>query len=220
MAKKKTAKKLGVNPWLSIWVKTTETIRSIVRYNPKHRFAILSFLYGLPMLLHSAQNLSLGETFTTYGIVTVALVLATFVGMLAITIASGLIYWTGKWIGGKGEYYPIRAAVSWSNVPNIVAIVIWAIMLYNFGDQIFMGELDQEGLASGSSTLVSGALFVQAIISIWSFIILVKGLGEVQGFSAWKGVLNVLIPFFLVGIAIWGIFWLVWLMSGMPGMSS
>ncbi len=210
-------KTLGVNPWTHIWIKPRETISNITKFDPKYRFVILSFLYGLPMLLHMAQNLSTGETFTTVGIVIAALVLATFVGMLGLTIASGLTYWTGKWIGGKASYYPVRAAVSWSNVPNIVAIIIWAILIYNFKDKLFLGEFDEMKFAGEEQMLLTGALFVQSVIAIWSFIILVKGLGEVQGFSAWKGVLNVLIPFFMIGILIWAVTWLFWVGNGMLG---
>ncbi len=210
-------KTLGVNPWTHIWIKPRETLKKVVRFNPKYRFVILSFIYGLPMLLHMAQNLSVGEQFNIVGIVIVALVLATFVGMLGLTIASGLVYWTGKWIGGKANYFPVRAAVSWSNVPNIFAIIIWAILIYNFRDHIFLSEFDGMNFVGGQMTLITGALFVQAAIAIWSFIILVKGLGEVQGFSAWKGVLNVLIPFFMIGILIWVITWLFWACNGMPG---
>ncbi|NGX27271.1 MAG: hypothetical protein K940chlam6_01204 [Chlamydiae bacterium] len=210
-------KTLGVNPWTHIWIKPRETLKKVVRFNPKYRFVILSFIYGLPMLLHMAQNLSVGEQFNIIGIVIVALVLATFVGMLGLTIASALVYWTGKWIGGKANYFPVRAAVSWSNVPNIFAIIIWAILIYNFRDHIFLSEFDEMNFVGGQMTLITGALFVQAAIAIWSFIILVKGLGEVQGFSAWKGVLNVLIPFFMIGILIWVITWLFWACNGMPG---
>ncbi|NGX47716.1 MAG: hypothetical protein K1000chlam3_01098 [Chlamydiae bacterium] len=210
-------KTLGVNPWTHIWIKPRETLKKVVRFNPKYRFVILSFIYGLPMLLHMAQNLSVGEQFNIVGIVIVALVLATFVGMLGLTIASALVYWTGKWIGGKANYFPVRAAVSWSNVPNIIAIIVWAILIYNFRDHIFLSEFDEMNFVGGQMTLITGALVVQAAIAIWSFIILVKGLGEVQGFSAWKGVLNVLIPFFMIGILIWVITWLFWACNGMPG---
>jgi len=210
-------KTLGVNPWTNIWVKPRETIKKIVNFNPRFRFAILSFLYGLPMLLHMAQNLDLGDQFTTAGIVVAALVLATFVGMLAIVIASGLIYWTGQWIGGKSSYINIRAAVSWSNVPNIAAIIVWFIMIYNFRTEIFMDGFGEMAMSSSASMMLNVAMLIESAVAIWSFIILVKALGEVQGFSAWKGVLNVLIPFFMVGIAIYVISWLFWLGNGMPG---
>ncbi len=210
-------KSVGVNPWLSIWVKPRETIRNIIKFNPKHRFVILSFLYGFPMLLHTAQNLNLGETFTTLGIVLVALVLGTFVGMLGILIASGLIFWTGKWIGGKDNFQNVRAAVAWANVPNIVAVFVWIVLFTLFSDSIFLDSFDDMSFKGTDMMIISGSLFVQAVISIWSFVILVKSLGEVQGFSAWKGVLNVLIPFFMVGAAIWVLSWIFWIGFGMPG---
>jgi len=209
-------KTLGVNPWTHIWFKPRETIQEIIQFNPKFRFVILSFLYGLPMLLHMAQNISLGERFTTGGISIVALILATFAGMLGLTIAAGLVYWTGKWIGGTGNYHQVRAAVSWSNVPNIISIIVWAILIFTFGKEVFMEDFGEQTFASTQMALVTGSLVIQAILSIWSFIILVKGLGEAQGFSAWKGVLNVLIPFFLVGILIWAVSWIFWIGNGMP----
>lgn len=211
-------KTLGVNPWTKIWVKPRDTIKHIVKFDPKYRFLILSFLYGLPMLFHSAQNLNLGETFTAAGIAIAAIVLATFLGMLGITIASGLLLWTGKWIGGKANYHHVRAAVSWSNVPNIIPIIVWAVLIYVFKDQIFLEGFDDMNFVGANLALVSGAIFLEAIAAIWSFIILVKGLGQVQGFSAWKGVLNVLIPFFMVGILLWLVSWAIWVATGMPGM--
>lgn len=213
MAKKQ--QKLGINPWISIWVKPRETLHKIVAFNAKYRFFILSFLYGLPMLLHTAQSYSLGEKFTLFGISVVSILLATFIGMLVLTIASGLLYWTGKWIGGEADYYAVRAAASWSNVPNIVSIVMWIILMIAFGDQVFFAKFQEQNFAGSGLVLVSIAMFVQAILSIWSFIILVKGLGEVQGFSAWKGILNVLIPFFMVGVFIWLLTWIFWFFRGM-----
>lgn len=210
-------KTLGVNPWKRIWVKPRDTIKNIIKFNPRYRFAILSFLYGLPMLLHTAQNLDLGGQFTTVGIVVVAAVLATFVGMLILTIASGLVYWTGKWIGGKSSYINIRAAVSWSNVPNIVTIVVWLLLIYNFHDQIFYNTFNQAEIGSQGSTILDIGMFIESVAAIWSFIILVKSVGEVQGFSSWKGVLNVLIPFFMVGISIYLVSWFFWIVTGMPG---
>lgn len=215
MAKKKTG--LGVNPWLSIWARPRDTIRKIVKFNPKYRFAVLSFLYGFPILLHTAQNLNMGATFTTVGIVLVAIVLGTFAGMLGIVIASGLIYWTGKWIGGKDNYQNVRAAVAWSNVPNFVAILVWVALIAAFADRVFLENFDDMNFVGNMSVIISGTLFFQAVISIWSFVILVKSLGEVQGFSAWKGVLNVLIPFFMVGVALWFLSWIFWVGIGIPG---
>src|SRR5437899_130491 len=129
-------KELGVNPWTHIWTHPRETIRAIVNFNPKYRFIPLSFLHGLPMLFYWAQNLSLGATASLMGIIIGSLILAVFLGMLSITIGSALVLWTGKWIGGKSSYYPIRAAISWSCVPNVLIIIIWAILIFLFGNNL------------------------------------------------------------------------------------
>src|SRR5271155_3533047 len=100
--------KLSGNPWLKIWVQPRETIRAIVKTNSKKYFALLSAFYGFPMLLQFSQNLSLGETLPSYAILFIALVLSTFAGMLGITIISWLVHWTGKWIGGEGNFDKIR----------------------------------------------------------------------------------------------------------------
>jgi len=39
---------------------------------------------------------------------------------------------------------------------------------------------------------------------------LLKTLGEVQGFSAWKALLNVVIPLVIVVAAIWLVGWIIW----------
>ncbi len=190
----------GMNPWTHIWTHPRETIRKIVNFNPKFRFILLSFLYGLPMLFYWAQNFSFGQRTTAAGIVIGAFVLATFAGMLTITILSGLILWTGKWLRGKSTFYPIRAALAWSSVPNIFEIIIWAILIYLFREGVFMADFPQEGLSSRLLFSTLGLLIIQLALIIWSVIILVKGLGEVQGFSAWKALLNVLIASVILGI--------------------
>src|SRR5580704_10029747 len=98
----KMAGNLQINPWKEMWLSPRQTIRSIVNYDPKYRFLILSGIYGLPVVLQIAQNISAGQGQPLWAIVLASLILCVFVGMLGITIAGGLLYYTGKWIGGKG----------------------------------------------------------------------------------------------------------------------
>ncbi len=194
---------MGINPWTRIWTHPRETIRKIVEFNPKFRFIALSFLHGLPMLFYMAQDMSLGDTFSVPGIILVSIILATFIGMLSITIGSALFLWTGKWIGGQGTYYPIRAAVSWSNVPNLVIVLTWVALILFFKNDLFLASFQKTEFVGNALALYFIVLLVQAVMSIWSLVILIKGIAEVQKFSAWKGLLNVLIPFIMVLFFIW-----------------
>src|SRR5476651_721160 len=110
------AGKLTLNPWKEIWLRPRETIRAIVNFNPKYRFLVLSFIYGLPLALNFAQSGSFTETIPLWSILLASAVIAPFVGALGIYVCALLLFWTGKWIGGAGNFPKIRAAVSWSNV--------------------------------------------------------------------------------------------------------
>jgi len=207
--------KLSVNPWLEIWTRPRETIRAIVKFNPKYLFILLSGIYGFPLMLQFAQNLSLGERLSALTVFIIALVLSVFIGMLGITIISGLLYWTGQWIGGKAPYSYVRAAITWSNVPNVVNVVIWLLMMGVFGARLFTRGFAEATFVGYELTIVFFAFLIQVVIAVWGFVIALKALGEVQGFSAWKALLNVLIPFFMVAIGFWVIMWIGYVLFGM-----
>jgi hypothetical protein len=190
-------------PWLRMWVDPRDTIKEIVAKDPKYCFKTLSGFYGFPVLLHFAQTLSLGATHSLGAILIIALVLSPFVGMLGISITSALIFWTGKWIGGKGIFPHIRAAVTWSNVTSVVTSLFWLILVGTFGVNVFYREFPNMPFTGSDAVLVSFIFLLQFIISVWSLVLLCKGLGQVQKFSAWKGLLNVIIPFVLFVIFVW-----------------
>ncbi len=197
------AQKLDINPWTAIWVRPRETIQKIVNFNPQYYFVILASVYGFNLLMQMMQNLSLGQDFSLTGIMVVALILAPFLGMLSLSVGAFLLRWTGKWIGGKGSYLAIRASMTWANVPNVINILLWLILVGFFKRAVFMNTFGQTPFEGGLVYFVAFIFLLQTVLSIWSFIILIKGLAQVQGFSAWKGLFNVLIPFFMIGIVVW-----------------
>lgn len=205
---------LSINPWTQMWVRPRETIRAIIQTNPGYMYPLLCFIYGFPMALQLAQNLSLGTRFSTAGIVIGALIVAIILGAVMINIASALFTWTGKWIGGVGTYQQIRAAVAWSNMPSVVNIGIWMINLAVFGGRIFRGDFIETQFVGSELSIIFLTAVVQLVIAVWAFIITLKALGEVQGFSAWKALLNILIPIFVIFIGVSILAWLFTLMTG------
>src|SRR5690348_11983702 len=131
------ARKISRNPWLSIWVQPRETIREIIDADPKYKLPILYAFYGFPMAMSFAQSFSLCAQFPTWSIVVAALIVCALLGFIGVAISTWLLFVTGKWIKGKGNYQTIRAAVAWSNVPNAVTSLTWFVLLGIFGGQIF-----------------------------------------------------------------------------------
>ena len=201
----------GHNPWLQIWIEPRATIRSIVATNPKFRFTTLSAIYGFPIALNFAQNTSLANTLPIWAIILASLILCPFIGMIGISICAWLLKFTGRWIGGRGAFTSVRAAVAWSNVPSAVSILMWFVLLGVFGRQVFQKEFAETAFVGYQAGVVFLVFLIQTVVSIWGFILLLKTLGEVQGFSAWKALLNVIIPFVLIVAIVWvG----AWLLSG------
>jgi hypothetical protein len=206
--------KLSINPWTQMWVRPRETIRAIIHTNPGYMYPLLCFIYGFPMALQLAQNFSLGTRFSAAGIVVGALIVAIILGAVMINIATALFTWTGKWIGGVGTYQQIRAAVAWSNMPAVVNIAIWMTNLAVFGGRIFRSDFIETQFVGSELSVIFLTAVVQLVIAVWAFIITLKALGEVQGFSAWKALLNILIPLFIIFIGVSILAWLFTLMAG------
>ncbi|HEY5235234.1 MAG TPA: Yip1 family protein [Rhabdochlamydiaceae bacterium] len=208
--------KLSINPWTQMWVRPRETIRAIIQTNPGYMYPLLCFIYGFPMALQLAQNFSLGNRFHVAGIVVGAAILAIIVGAVMINIATALFTWTGKWIGGVGTYQQVRAAVAWSNMPSVVNIAIWVINLAVFGVRIFRSDFVETQFVGNELSIIFMTALVQLVVAVWAFVITLKALGEVQGFSAWKALLNILIPIFVIFIGVSILAWLFTLMTGTP----
>ncbi len=196
-------KPLDVNPWLQMWVAPRDTIRKIVTFNPKHRLYLLSTIYGIPLMLNIIQTLSLGQGFSLLALLLSALILSTWIGFLVLSACGGLIYWTGKWIGGRGSFQEIRAALAWSYVTDIASILLWGILVSVFGTKLFLNTFQQTMFVGRELATIVLVSMAQLVVSVWALIILLKALGEVQGFSAWKALLNLAIPFFLLSGLVW-----------------
>jgi len=204
------AKQARGNPWLHIWTQPRQTIRSLVDADPKFGFGILSAIYGLPMALNLAQNISLGAKIPTWAILIGALIICTFLGMIGFSIVTWLLYVTGRWIGGRGSYQTIRTAVTWSNMPNSITILMWIVLLAVFGGALFHKQFSETHFIGYEAGIVFIVFLIQLVVSIWGFVILLQGLSEVQEFSMWKALLNILIPCAIVI----GVIWLWWAMFG------
>ncbi len=197
------AEQLAVNPWIKMWTSPKPTIRAIVTYNSRYRFLILCLINGLPTLMQNAQAMSLGTSYNLVSIILGCLFLSLFAGMILITVSSGLLFMTGKWIGGAASFLQIRCAVSWSNITNLVSVFMWVSLVAVFQQELFTDLFETASFTQKESMLLTGIFLIQTVMSIWSLVILVQSLAEVQGFSSGKSILNILVSVGLIVAAAW-----------------
>ncbi|MCB1116697.1 MAG: YIP1 family protein [Chlamydiia bacterium] len=196
--------KLGLNPWLSMWIHPRKTIRAILEYNKNFRIILLSAFYGFQYLLQSVQYFSLGQSTSLPLILLFCVIFAIPAGYIMFNVMSAFYFWIGKLIKGKGSFKEVRAATVWSSVPMVISCLIWIILMIFHGNNLFVAGYETH-LVGGAALLSMVFGVVQLAIGIWGLIIFLHALGEVQGFSAWMALLNAV----LAGIAIFILLFLI-----------
>jgi len=186
------------NPWTSIWFKPRKTIQQIVDTNPEQMVLMLAGLSGISQVLSRASMRNAGDTVGLSTILSLAIILGPIGGIISLYISSALLKWTGKWIGGRATVVKIRAANAWASLPSVVALIFWFPQLAVFGREIFMSStptLDATP-ALAFVLLICGVSFM--ILGVWQIIIGLNCLAQVQEFSVWKALGNIILAFLVI----------------------
>lgn len=188
------------NPWLSIWLRPRETIRTIVDYDPGYNVLTIVSLVGILDFLNRASNKALGDHVSLVSIGFMAIIFGPLGALIRISIMSGLVAWTGSKIGGQATSREVKTALAWSEVPYLTGYLLWGLYLGFLGEQMFKDHMqfatDQD--ATVAQIILFGGLGIGVLLGIWSFVIKVVALSEVQGFSPGRAFGNL----FLAGLVI------------------
>jgi hypothetical protein len=176
-------------PWVAIWMSPRETIMKIVNRDPTHQVIMLGALAGGLTMLNFFLGAALNFTPTPPPARLVPYLPGLYIGAF-------LIDWSGRALGGVGNAVTVRAAVAWSQVPQICFSAAMLLILLGIGVwQAVIPSLPDPNAATGAAanqlTLTRG---VESIISIWSFILMLHCVGAVHRFSAWRALGAFLLP--------------------------
>lgn len=186
---------LDVNPWVKIWTSPKITIQKIVNYNPSYQFGLLCFIYGLLWCLSMAQTLMLGHYYSVTSLLIISALLASPIGFVFMSISTGFFYLAGKLFRGTADFKNVRAVVAWANVPSLIALVTWAVLVGRYGSDIFITASPD---VSGAFSLGDFCMILQTIAAVWSMVVLIAGIAQVQHFSNLRAVGS-----FIVVTALW-----------------
>ena len=197
-----------LNPWLSMWTRPRATIQQIVDANPERGVLLLSAVAGIGQALDRASAKNMGDKLDWPMILLFAALLGPVAGILGLYVGGALLRWTGSWMGGQGSSRNIRAAIAWSNVPEIWAMLLWVPSLALFGQELFTSKTPLIDADPVRLAAFLGFAGVELVLAVWALVVFLKSLGQVQGFSAWKALGNallaalvVIVPLAAIGIA-------------------
>jgi len=195
-----------------MWTRPRATIQQIVDSNPEYLVIALAGISGFSQALGRASSNGLGDGSEWIGTLLMAYIAGPISGIIYLYMGGALIRWTGSWIGGNSSSQNIRTAIAWSNVPVVWALPLWIPMLFLFGQDLFTTEGPDFESTPSLAFLWLGFWVIQSAIGVWSAVALMKCLGQVQGFSAWKAFGNTIlaglvlvIPVVIISLVVFGL---------------
>ena len=201
------------NPLLTVWTRPRATIRGIVDTEPTRWVMPLALTSGIVQTLNNATQRNAGDTLPLGAILGMVLVLGPIGGVVSLYLGAFFIGLSCRWLGGRANSTEVRAALAWCGVPTLATIPIWLLQLGIFGREMFTSEMPSVEANPMLSILVVGTGIVEVILGIWSFVILLKMLGEVEGFSAWKALgallllmLAIIVPLVILAVVVLFVF--------------
>src|SRR5690606_17549408 len=132
---------LGHWAYHSMWLNPRQTIRRIVGVDPQYHANLLIALAGIAESLDRASTRNLGDKIPFGIVLGSALTMGPGGALIGAWIYSHLIRIAGNWMGGRGVYYEIKAAVAWSSLPSVIALVLWVPLVMLIGKEMFTEEM-------------------------------------------------------------------------------
>lgn len=182
---------------LSIWTQPRATIAQLCEVSSSRAVFTLVILGGIVSVLDKAVTKSLGDAVSMTVILAVAIAIGPIFGLIGLYVGPWVLAKTGSWIGGNGDRRRLRIAWAWSYAIPVVIGLLYIPQILLFGNELFTSASPSSpGL--GITMLGFGAL--EFIAGCWAIVVMTKAVGEAQGFSAWKALLNLLIALIVAGL--------------------
>jgi hypothetical protein len=201
-----TEPKQTLNPWLGMLLRPRETIRQLANTSSIGRIlGIIGLLVILGVAESVVRYVRLG-TQPSLKFLLVYLVTSLLLALIAFLLLPAVLLWTGKRAGGVATLNQLRAAYAWGSVPNLLELALFIPLTAVFG------AIVPQGLGGGLNTFYGGGSFtyltllvLRVIFIVWSFVVSVITVAEVQKLAVGKTIftfmlsgLILLVPFFLL----------------------
>ncbi|MEM6262084.1 MAG: YIP1 family protein, partial [Bacteroidota bacterium] len=153
----------------------------------------LLVLAGITQTFDRAIAKDLGDKFSLIGVLATCIIVGALLGWISFYFFSALLRWTGSWLNGLADFKAIIRMIAYAMTPSIVALVLLIPMIAIYGNEMFKADGDIISGGIFSNIMFYGAALLDAILGIWSLVLVVVGLSEIQQFSIGKAMLNMVL---------------------------
>lgn len=199
-----------VNPWTDIWVRPTKTIDWIVEnHSGLLTTLFLIYLGGVYFGIGQAELKNIGDRKEVGDILQSALLTSGLGGLVTYNMWVWAIDFCAGWFGGKGNFKKTQIAFAWSMLPSVASIVLAAIGLILFEDELF--KTDTPTINSSDFLYISLWTYaiIEIVLGVWHIFLLVTTVAQVQRLTIIKSILSIGIGFILMLLPFIGIMFLM-----------
>ena len=180
--------------------------RIVFKYINENRYekymVALLFLAGIARSLDRASMKNMGDKSSLFSILGLSIVMGGLFGWISYYIYASMLSWTGKWIDGQGNTKSILRVLSYAMLPSIVSLLVLIPQIGIYGIEIFKSDGDISSAGIIPNILVYGSMAMEITLGIWTVILCIVAISEVQKLSIGKSILNLLLPIFVIVVPI------------------
>lgn len=184
-----------------VWINPRKVFRFLQAKDYNYYTAGLLVLLGIVNAFDRAQEKGMGENLDLIILLIYCVVLGGAFGWIGTYIYSYFVKIVGRWFEGKAETRELVRVFAYAAIPSITALLILIPEFLIYGESIFKNELGKGNMGTFSLVFYYFCIFAEMALGIWSILIMIVGVSEVQGFSKWKAFFNLILPFFLLVFA-------------------
>ena len=188
--------------FLKIWTSPRLVFKFINDQQYGEYVTILLIFTGIYNVLNRAMSKNMGDHIPLWGVLCLCILGGAIFGWISNYIWAALISWTGGLLHGEGDTDSILRVMSYAMIPTIVSLIPVSLQIAAYGNDLFKSDINllnstwTDGLFLYTTTAISIGL------RIWSFVLMVIGISEVQKIPVWKSLLNIILPFLVIGLPI------------------
>jgi len=185
-----------------IFTKIWMSPREVFKYINDTRYAkfttMLLIFGGITHALNNATSRNMGDLLPLWGVLMACVIGGAVFGWLYFYVYAALMSWTGKWLKGVGNTRSLFRMMSYAMIPSLVVLFTFILRVVLFGNNEFQRNVDMFENAFLTTSVYTVTAFIEIVIGVWTLVILVIGISEVQKLSIGKSILNLILPVLLL----------------------
>jgi hypothetical protein len=174
---------VAARPWRTIWFSPRRTIRELLASEVRPGWTLVVGLAALHGALATLAGLA-AKGDLSFNTATMPTVIGALQVVFGVLVGPFLLAFSGGWFGGQADPEEIRQSLAWSYAPLAVTAVFWIPVLLAGGGAIDPVHPDEPSVSVVlKALLLLAATFVYVAASVWTIVLQVITVAEVQHFS-------------------------------------